>query len=329
MIGAGYAAEHLHYPAFRRVSEIRVLTVCDLDHGCAERLASRLPGAKVAADAAAVIANGDVEAVTILTPPETHVPLIAAALDAGKHVFVEKPLTSKPEELDWLLEKAASVERVVAVGHNLRCHRFVRQARAIIQIGGLGEILAIRTVWTSTPREGRDGVLAGGVLLDLGVHHFDLFAYLGGSPVEAVAATFHDRGESSETAAVSGRLRSGTVLTSVVSWQGISEHAVHVAGTKGAIGFSFERANSWRATTATDLGLRAQASEIRQYLRQIPDVFRTIGTGGDWLESYRAQWANFASAIRQGTAVACSIVDAAAAVKACAQAGEAALRQKV
>ncbi|MGH9672578.1 MAG: Gfo/Idh/MocA family protein, partial [Bryobacteraceae bacterium] len=190
VMGAGYAAEHLHWPAFRRVPDIQVVSVYDVDRRRAELLASRLPGATAMSGAEDVIADRSLEAVAILTPPATHGAVLADALKEKKHVFVEKPLTSVPDEVDGMVEATRASGCVVAVGHNLRCHRLVRRARELVQSGALGDLLAIRMVWTSPVRPRPSWMqapgLAGSVLLEIAVHHVDLFHYLTGHAVRTV-----------------------------------------------------------------------------------------------------------------------------------------------
>lgn len=325
VVGAGQAAEQLHWPALHRVREIQVISVADVDRDRAAMLASSFPGAAAESEASKVFSNPAVEAVAILTPPQTHRSLVFASLSSGKHVFVEKPLTVDPAEADELVAKARASGRVVAVGHNLRFHRLAQRARSLLKTGALGELLAISAVWT-TPRVEHAGwrdepELGGGVLLDLGVHHADLFAYLAGSPIGTMTATIAGDSRQGETASVSGRFQSNALFSSVLSQRGVHEHGIHLAGTAAAVEFSFQRANSWRVISKGQVGLRAQLAEMRQYVRQAPDVLSTMRTGGDWAQSYVDQWRAFVRAIREGDNVICSIKEAAAAVKFCSSAG--------
>jgi len=323
VIGAGYAAEHLHLPAFRRVPDIQVVSIFDVDRRRAELLASRLPGARAQSSVDAIIADRSLEAVAILTPPATHGALLAEALKERKHVFMEKPLTSVPDEVDGMVETTRASGCVVAIGHNLRCHRLVRRARDLAQSGRLGDLMAIRTVWTSPvrPRPSwmQEPGLAGSVLLEIAVHHVDLFQYLTGNAIRTVHSTMNNGSRDSEGASLSGMLAGGTLFTSLLARQGVYEHNIHVAGSTAAVEFSCQRANSWRLTTQRHLGLRAQVAEASQYLSQLPMLAATLRSGGDWLESYQTQWRAFAAAVREGTPGACTIEEAAAAVRICSR----------
>ena len=328
MIGAGHAAGQLHLPAFRRLPQLEIKSVFDIDRAKAEALASQLPGARVAAGADDIISDCGIDAVAILTPPGSHAVLLKRALQAGKHVLVEKPLSCDGRELDELVALAQASKSVIAVGHNLRCHRLVRRARAMIESGVLGAISGIRTVWSSPTRVragwNHEAGLEGSVLLDIAVHHVDLLAYLGSSRVSKVHATVVGGNRNSESASISGRLENGALFTSMVARRGPFEHNIHVSCTKGAIEFSCQKANAWRVIPELNLGMAAQASEMRQYLAELPALVTAARTGGDWLESYPVQWREFISAVREGTRVPCTVAEAAEAARVCIELSESA-----
>ncbi|MBK7927872.1 MAG: Gfo/Idh/MocA family oxidoreductase [Bryobacterales bacterium] len=254
--------------------------------------------------------------------PASHAELLLAALDSGKHVFVEKPLTSLPDQIPQLIARAESSGRVVAVGHNLRCHRLVRKAKAILHSGALGQLFALRGVWISPTRPrapwNHDPGIAGSVLMDIGVHHIDLFAFLAGSPIQTAHASLLSSNRDSESAAISGSLANGTLFTTVMARQGLNDHNLHIASSRASIEFSCQRANAFRLTEPHHLGLHAQLAEITQYLSQLPALLVSLRTGGDWLDSYYIQWSEFAAAIHTGSRVPCTIREAAAAVEVCA-----------
>lgn len=89
-----------------------------------------------------------VEAVAICVPLRYRRAIALAALDAGKHAFIEKPLTLSLDEADQLIKRAAQSPRKVMVSFNKRWHRLVRQAREMIQRGALGPLELVVTVFT-------------------------------------------------------------------------------------------------------------------------------------------------------------------------------------
>ena len=135
----------------------RVVMVHDSTHATAVDTASALPGVAVAPAFDAVLASADVHAVLLATPPETHGPLAKQVLEAGKHVFVEKPMaTSLADAL--ALERTAHRNGCLAMaGHLLRYHGGVAALRQLVAQGQLGSIewaLSRRIGWRASDRCG-------------------------------------------------------------------------------------------------------------------------------------------------------------------------------
>src|SRR4029077_18035023 len=134
-----------------------------------------------------LLADQSIQAVSISTPPSTHEPLAAQAVKAGKHVLIEKPVSTSLEALDRIREVAKSSRSVVELVHNERFMDFNIQAKEIINSGRLGEVQAIQQfigttgpeAWTSNAGWFRDPARSGGgVLMDLAVHKIDLAGWL-------------------------------------------------------------------------------------------------------------------------------------------------------
>ena len=98
------------------------------------------PEASVSADPASVLGDPEVRAVMIATPAETHYALACAAIEAGKDVFVEKPLTVDVDEARDLVERAERAGRILMVGHLLEYHPAILKIRELIDSGELGEL---------------------------------------------------------------------------------------------------------------------------------------------------------------------------------------------
>jgi predicted dehydrogenase len=163
----------------------------DLQRARAERLASTAVGALAFTDWRAAIAHADVDIVVIATTNDSLVPIARAAIEAGKHVLVEKPAGRNMSELHELpaLAKAKGVR--VRVGFNHRYHRAFRQARKIVDSGALGPLMFLRARYGHGGRLGYDkewratpALSGGGELLDQGVHLIDLARWFLGEFVE-------------------------------------------------------------------------------------------------------------------------------------------------
>jgi predicted dehydrogenase len=139
--------------------------------------------------------DSDIEAVLIATPHTTHAALAVAAAKAGKHVFIDKPLSLTMDEADQIAEAAAARGIAVQVGHNRRRQPANRELAGLIVAGDLGDLVSVEAVhhapllhnpalvpWRRSVVESP----AGGMTA-LGVHQVDTFHYLAG-PVSRVSA---------------------------------------------------------------------------------------------------------------------------------------------
>lgn len=148
VIGAGHWGPNLVRTFHSGVSS----TVTWVAESRAERvaqLAPRFPGVRFTADADAVLADPAVDAVVIATPTSTHGALCRRALEAGKHVLVEKPLTTDAREALELDALATRLGRVLLVGHVFLFNPAVRHVKRVLDEGGLGRVLTISMVRTN------------------------------------------------------------------------------------------------------------------------------------------------------------------------------------
>ncbi|HUU45284.1 MAG TPA: Gfo/Idh/MocA family oxidoreductase, partial [Acidobacteriota bacterium] len=116
-----------------------VQIACDADNAAQENARAQYPDLNLTARAEDVIA-ADVDAVVIATPPASHFELAAAAIAAGKDVFVEKPLVLDVEEGERLVAQADAAGRILMVGHIMEYHPAVEWLKQYIAEGGLGKI---------------------------------------------------------------------------------------------------------------------------------------------------------------------------------------------
>jgi len=126
---------------FADLSELAWL--CDVDDGRHAELAQRYPQARLTAKLDDVLADDSVEAVVIATPVPTHYELARRALEAGKHVFVEKPPSMRGTELEELCELSEDRGLVLMPGHLLLYHPGVRKLKEIVGSGELGDVLYV------------------------------------------------------------------------------------------------------------------------------------------------------------------------------------------
>lgn len=147
----------------------------------AEALARSVPGAKIARDWRAVVERHDVDIVIVATTHDALPEITLAAVEADKHVLVEKPAARRATELEAAIRAAESCGVLVRVGFNHRYHRAFRKARELFESGALGPLMYIRARYGHGGRPGYDKewranpeLSGGGELIDQGVHLIDL-----------------------------------------------------------------------------------------------------------------------------------------------------------
>jgi predicted dehydrogenase len=178
--GLGYWGPNLA----RNFAELGTLTwLCDLDPELRQTFAARYPAATVTDSFEELLAS-DVQGVVIATPVPTHYALAKQALEAGKHVLVEKPPAMRAAEIDELVELAAARDLVLMPGHLLLYHPAVRKLKELIDAGELGEVLCV-----NGNRQNLGIVRTNeNALWSLGVHDLSVILYLlDEEPEEAVA----------------------------------------------------------------------------------------------------------------------------------------------
>jgi predicted dehydrogenase len=169
----------------RVVGELADLAwVCDTDEGRLAEYGPRYPQARLTASFEELLADENVDAVVIATPVPTHYELAGKALEAGKHVFVEKPPAMRGEEMEELVELAETRGLVLMPGHLLLYHPGLAKVKELVDTGALGEVACVYGNRQNL------GVIRSNenALWSLGVHDLSVILWLlGEEPTEAVA----------------------------------------------------------------------------------------------------------------------------------------------
>jgi predicted dehydrogenase len=139
IIGYGYWGPNI-MRNFRAAAECEVTTICDKDPNCLGRALQAYPGIRATCDAGELIRAPDIDAVAIVTPVWTHFELAKAALENGKHIFVEKPFTSTAAQAEQLIELAERKNKQVMVDHTFLFTGVVKKIRQLIDEGALGRL---------------------------------------------------------------------------------------------------------------------------------------------------------------------------------------------
>jgi predicted dehydrogenase len=185
VVGLGYWGPNLARN-LQECAGAQLVALCDLDRERLEKIGRRYPAALGYQSLEMLLGDPDVEAVAIATPVSTHHRIATAALRAGKHVFVEKPLAASSGEVRELIELADREQLVLMPGHTFLYSPPVQTIRSLIDSGELGEIYFISTSRVNLGLHQADMSVAW----DLGPHDFSILRYwLNETPTYASALT--------------------------------------------------------------------------------------------------------------------------------------------
>lgn len=182
-VGCGYWGQNL-IRNFWELDGADVVMACDPDERVQARMRRRYPAVELTSSYSQVLANSQVEAVVLATPVSTHYDFAKAALLAGKHVLVEKPIATTSVHVIDLIETAASQGKTLMVDHTFLYTAAVRRMKTLIDSGELGELLYFDSVRINLGLVQSDT----NVLWDLGPHDFSIMDHLlGQEPVSVTA----------------------------------------------------------------------------------------------------------------------------------------------
>lgn len=264
VIGCG--AGEFHLKGYSDNPRVKILALAGLDGPRCQQLVSTYGIPHLYGDYSELLANPDIDAVSIAVPNHLHRPIAVAALRAGKHVLVEKPLSRTVEEGEEIVRVAREVGKVLSVSFQRRSRHDVQLVRHQIETGAMGQIYHAKAFWMR--RSGIPGLgtwftnkeqSGGGPLIDLGVHVLDLAFWLLGQPrpISVSAATYAELGprgrgqwsgarfsqiegvpyEVEDFATAFLRFEGGITLTLDVSWAAFTDHTdefgISLLGTEG------------------------------------------------------------------------------------------------
>ena len=194
----GYGAiGHEHNAAIQLTTGLALAAVCDTDERRLEAARSLAPGLHTHADGRDLLADESVDLIIVSTPPNTHAEWALRALEAGKHVVVEKPFCLTVAEADRQIAAAKARGLTLAVYQNRRWDADYLALKHVIRSGQIGEVFHYESFiggyghpcnyWHS------DEAVSGGAIYDWGSHYLDWVLDLFGQEVEWVSATTHKR----------------------------------------------------------------------------------------------------------------------------------------
>jgi len=302
IVGSGGIAQAVHIPGYQELPDVKVVALCDLNRATLKAAAEKFGVEQTFTDYRQMLRKVDPDIVSVCTPNADHAAPTIAALKAGAHVLVEKPIAMNAAEGRQMVAAAKKAKRLLMVGFQNRYDPAAQFMRRSAGAGDFGEIyygeahyLRRRGIpgWGAFIEKKRSG---GGALMDIGVHALDLALYIMGhpKPVSVAGAAFMKLGHRKDVVHGMGafdvkrfdvddfgvgliRFANGGLLLLKASWAANLEGGWNVSmiGTQG--GFSLnplkvyaERHGSLVDITPVDLPrVRTHFEEIRLFVEAI------------------------------------------------------------
>ena len=316
LVGAGVIAQH-HARVFAELGDrVSLVAVVDPHAERAQALAEAVGAATYASLADALVASR-FDVVVVATPTGTHADVAVEALEAGKHVVIEKPAEITPERADRIIAAQAAAGKQVAV---ISQHRFDPSTEllvAAIERGELGRLTSGiasidwwrgQSYYDSGDWRGTWALDGGGALMNQGVHTVDLLVAALGTPVEVfgyTATLAHERIETEDVAAAVVKFESGAIGVlhgSTAVYPGLVAR-LQIHGDKGSAVIENDRLTYIHTTPAGETVEEAAMGNTGRDTNQVGDYdfdesfFAPGGETGRMSDAHRQQYLNFLAAI--------------------------------
>ena len=277
VIGYGYWGPNL-VRNFYQTKGAKVQTICDQKIDRLDLVASRYPAVRLCSDAQQLINDPSVDAVCIATPVSSHFDLALAALRAGKHVLVEKPMTANVTQASILIEEALKRNLVLMVDHTFIYMGAVRRIKEIIDNDGLGEVYYYDSTRINLGLFQQDV----NVIWDLAVHDLSIMDYLLKCKPRAVSATglSHVKGQPENMAFLTFFFECNVIAHINVNWLSpVKLRQTLIGGSKKMI--VFDDLHSSEKIRVYDRGITFNSADENVYQTMVG-----YRTGDMWAPSY-------------------------------------------
>ena len=257
IIGCGKIAQVRHIPEYTANPDTEVYGFYDLNLARAEELAKKY-GGKAYASYEELLADPEIEAVSVCVANHAHAEISIAALKAGKHVLCEKPMAITLEECEAMVAAAKESGKYLMIGQNQRLAKAHMKARELIRQGAIGKVLTFRTIfghggpetWSVDPGKNTwffDKTKAAmGAMADLGIHKTDMIQYVLDTKIvktQAVLTTLDKRDATGQLIGVDDnaiciyQMENGVIGTMTASWTyyAAEDNTTVIYGTKGEL----------------------------------------------------------------------------------------------
>ena len=239
VVGCG-AIGSLHAQAISQSQHARLTAACDVERERAELVAFPA-GANVYDDFEKLLSTEQLDVVTVATPEHVHMAPVVKSIEAGCHVFCEKPMASTLEDAQKMADAAARHNRHLAIDYNRRFGFGYLKAMELCAEGAVGEIRYVVIRVTEPLTGSRNDLKSHSIITNVLVHHIDLMRYFCGE-VRSVYASFNPRNGTAlaHDAAFSFRFEGAALGTLIGGWQEVprwtrTSEWTEIGGTKGTV----------------------------------------------------------------------------------------------
>jgi predicted dehydrogenase len=283
---------------------VRVVAVADPSPSARER-AQRVAGVEAVADPAELIDRRDVSAVVICARSDRHAELAVAAMEAGKHLYLEKPIATSLEDGRLVVEAASRAGVIAMTGFNHRFHPLHVRARNLLQSDAIGAVENVQASFCepvtveSMPEWKRTRATGGGVVLDLASHQVDLVRWFLADEVDLVEASIRSELTEDDSARLRLRTRTGVTVEGFFSFRSGRGDHMRFHGERGVLHLDRYAPRLEVARTRMDIG-----AVRRQRLPRIwtPGLWQVRKLARPAYEpSYRRSLGAFVEALQGGT----------------------------
>ncbi len=239
IIGCGRIAKLVHLNVLTHLQDVELVALAESDPQRREEASCRAPSAIAFACYRELLAMPDVEAVVICLPNALHAEVTVAALQHGKHVYLEKPLATSLGDAQSVLAAWQRAGVVGMIGFNYRFNPLYQAVRQHIHSGRVGELVSVRSVFSTAPRALSDWKQTrhsgGGVLLDLASHHIDLIRFFFNQEVRDVFAMLRSQRSEGDSTTLQLHLTNDLLVQSFFSISAVEEDCFEIYGQEGKL----------------------------------------------------------------------------------------------
>ncbi len=285
IIGCGKIAQVRHIPEYTDNKNATIAAYYDLNTQRAQELANQY-GGKVYPSYEEILADPEIDAVSVCTANSSHAQITIEALKAGKHVLCEKPMATTLEDCEEMVQAAKQSGKFLMIGQNQRLTKAHARAKQLLNEGIIGDVITFRTTFghggpeTWSIDSGKNtwffdkNKAAMGAMADLGIHKTDLIQFLLGQTVTETTAkiTTLDKKDANgnligvdDNAVCIYKMSGGALGTMTASWTyyGDEDNSTILYGTKGMMRIYDDPVYSITVTTASGENIYYQIDKIQ------------------------------------------------------------------